>query len=68
MDLETFRHEKYLSARSSAADKMMNIADAKIGINPMDVITFLTDSPIFEKRNIDFFPTAKIELYYLSIF
>ncbi|MHB8280884.1 MAG: SEC-C metal-binding domain-containing protein [Candidatus Humimicrobiaceae bacterium] len=61
VDLETFRYEKYLSVRSSAADKMINIADEKVGINPIDVISFLANSPIYNKRNIDLFSYSEDE-------
>lgn len=61
INLETFKYEKYLSIRSSAAEKMIKIADNKIGINQMDVILFLADSPIFNKRNIDLFSYSENE-------
>ncbi|MCG2789905.1 MAG: SEC-C domain-containing protein, partial [Actinomycetia bacterium] len=61
VDLETFRYEKYLSVRSSAADNMIKIADKKVGVNPIDVIAFLTDSPIYNKINIDLFSYSEDE-------
>jgi hypothetical protein len=55
INLETFRYEKFLSVRSSAVEKMLKIANDKIGVNQMEVISFLTDSPIYNKRNINLF-------------
>jgi hypothetical protein len=54
-NFEIFRYEKYLSIRASAAEKMMNIAQNKIGITLADVLSFLTYSPIFNERKIDLF-------------
>ena len=61
VNLETFRYEKYLSVRSSAAAKMMKIADEKVCTTPIDVISFLADSPIYNKRNIDLFSYSEDE-------
>lgn len=60
-NLEIFRYEKYLNIRSSAAEKMINIADDKIGITPIQIISFLADSPIFDKRNVDLFSYSEDE-------
>ncbi|MCG2791882.1 MAG: SEC-C domain-containing protein [Actinomycetia bacterium] len=61
INLETFMYEKYLIVRSSAAGKMINIADDKICITPIDVISFLADSPIYNKKNIDLFSYSEDE-------
>ena len=52
-NLGTFRYEKNLAVRSSAVKKMLKLASAKIGISQRDVLSFLTDSPIFKERIID---------------
>ena len=62
-NLGTFRYEKNLAVRSSAVEKMLKLADGKIGINQMDVLLFLTDSPIFEERIIDPFSGTKEDAF-----
>lgn len=52
-NLGNFRYEKKLAVRSSAVDKMLKLAAGKIGITHIEVLMFLTDSPLFEERNID---------------
>jgi len=59
IDLGALRYDKYLAVRGSAVGKMLKLADSKIGINPEDVLLFLTDSPIFDERNIDSFSNSK---------
>jgi len=61
VNMDTFRYEKYLQARSSAADKMMNIVGTKLNISPLDVISFLADSPMFINRDVDLFSYSEYE-------
>ena len=61
VNMDTFRYEKFLQTRSSTADKMMNNIGTKLNISPMDVISFLTDSPIFINRDVDLFSYSEYE-------
>ena len=62
-NLTTFRYEKNLAVRSSTVEKILKMADDKIGINQKDVISFLTDSPIFKERNIDPYSGTREEAF-----
>ena len=62
-NLGTFRYEKNLAVRSSAVDKMLKLADGRIGISQRDVLLFLTDSSIFDGRNIDPFSGTREDAF-----
>jgi hypothetical protein len=52
-NLGNFRYEKSLDARSSTVEKILKLADGKIGISQADVLSYLTDSPILSERDVD---------------